>query len=272
MSEMRQPQWRPRISTDEMMGRLILAALVVGAFVFLGLWLRSGSLLDWFATVTALSCFTFFGGTLRGTPLEIKSGAAAQTSRFAPLLDALSEHPLLRALTSNIALRIGTAVTFGIVIASIEQLVGSILFGWTDLPHIITGLLSLALVLFPVHFGLALLRTRRRYRASDWIRTVKAGVEVALGMSFIELSPLRAALLGAALRTGATVLVRAIAVLVFPPLFDNWFAVGFIAVVAVTLIVGGDTLAYLIRSTTWVRNEALPTEHEALPTEHEEGD
>lgn len=227
--------------------RLVLILLVVGAFVLLGLWLRSGSLLDWFTTVAVTTATAFFGNALRGTPLDARR-PPSDSSRFGPLIDALAAHPLLKYLTTNLALRVIASIAFAVAVATFEQGVTSLLFGASELPPIVKGIFGLALVLLPTYFLLGLVRIRRDYQQSPWIAQVLQALAHAVGLRVVELTPMRRVVVWSLLTTLGAVIMRVVAVLLFPSIFGNYYALGFFALILIALLLGGETIFAVFRN------------------------
>jgi len=236
------------LSTDVLLGRLILAVLVVGSFVALGLWLNTTSALGWFATFVVMTLMTLIGTKLRGPRTDDRHGFRERLrGRFATLIEAIEEQPFLRWSATTMAAHVFSAMVVGIVVATAEQGVGATLFG-TSSSSLGSGLIALAVVLFPTYALMAIYRSRFTYSTSLWIEKVKVGIQEAFNLEIGELRPIPRAIVGAALRTAIAVVCRVLAVLVLPAIFSNWFAVLFFAGVAIAMIVGGDTIFSLIRA------------------------
>jgi hypothetical protein len=241
---------------QEMLGRLILALVSVGAFVALGLWMAEGALLEWFSTLLVITVSLLVSAALRGNRLD--GSGKPRGGRFAPLLGSLGEHPWTRILTTDLALRIGGAISIGLLVASAERFIAA-QFPFGTAP-MVSGLISLAAVLIPLYTLMNFLQSRHTYATSEWWQEVKSGAlivlpEQARAALTAKRSALQTALIGATGRTSLSLILRAVAIAVLPLIFSSPFAIAFFGLVAVAIVIGGDALVSIVRH---VSSTAIP--------------
>lgn len=228
--------------------RLIIVGLPLAAFVFLVLALRSGPFFEFVVTATVMSILAFFGGVLRGTPADgVTPFNPNLTSRFGLLRDAIAAHPIWRVFVSSLALRVGSATVFGILIATLIQGVHAALFEESGMPYLVSGVLSQAIVLLLTYWLLGYLRSLRHYVQSPWIADINAGIEHALGRGLRDLPTWQRTLVMAVLSTLGAVVARVVTLLLLPVLFSNWFFVGFLVCTVLALAYAGDVLVPKLR-------------------------
>lgn len=229
--------------------RLIIVGLPLAAFVFLVLALKSGPFFEFVVTATVMSILALFGSVLRGTPADgVTPFNPKLTSRFGLLRDAIAAHPIWRLFVSSLALRVGSATAFGILVATLIQGVHAALFGESGMPYLVSGVLSQAIVLLLTYWLLGYLRSLRHYVQSPWIADINAGIEQALGRGLRDLPTWKRTLAMAVLATLGAVVARVITLLSLPMLFSNWFFVGFFVCIVLSLAYGGDVLLPWVRS------------------------
>jgi hypothetical protein len=241
---------------QEMLGRLILAVVSVGAFIALGLWMAEGSLLEWFSTLLVITVSLLFSAALRGNRLD--AAGKPRGGRLAPLLAPLGEHPWLRILTTDLAFRIGGAFSIGFLVASAERFIAALFPSGTA--PMVSALISLAVVLIPLYTVMNFMQSRHTYATSDWWQEVKSGAldvlpEQARTLLTAKRSPLQTALIGATGRTSLSLILRAVAISVLPLIFSSPFAIAFFGLVAIAIVIGGDALVSIVRH---VSSTAIP--------------
>jgi len=231
-------------SLNEIATRLLLAVLSVGAVVLLGLWLRTGSLLDWFSTALIVALSTPVHGSTR-TGKRIDKSRQTLTTRLQPLVETINEVTWLRPLTSILAVRIVAALGLGAAVATVEQLIVNYVLRQIGVPDPIASVLGLAMVLFCVYAAAGWFMTPTDPDQTTWGQRLTAGLQRTIGIE--HASPLSRALLMAGFRTAFGVLLRSLALLVLPAIYDNPYAIGFFAVLSVLLIIAADFVVDAVR-------------------------
>ncbi|MDQ4214067.1 hypothetical protein [Microbacterium capsulatum] len=268
----------PKITPSEAFGRVLVASLPVGAMIALGAMLIEGSLLTWFSTMIVMTAQALLGSPFRGVQIMRRvQELEANPSRFGELLDALSaflaSYPILRLMNANFLFLLARAVLFGIVIATFEQGVSGVLFGpsglfgSSGLSPLITGLVTLPLVLFPTYLTLNYLREKRTSSASPEVAVLWAAIEKARGAS---LTPGKRAALAAFVSVSGAVIIRATAIAIFPFIFASLPGKIFLVLIALWFVVNPEMPLSLLRMlvTAASRAEAHPNDPPA-PNERE---
>ena len=234
-------------TVDEILGRLLLAFFPVAAFAALGIGLKTTDLFNWYVTVLVITASTFVQALLRGPRLTQPTAKEARLAeRFGPLRDAVDAVPLLRRGVTANGYEFGAAVFFGIVVATLEQVLGAGMFSWAGQPS--DTLLSLFLVLFVAYFISGTIRGARLYESSEWTGKIKRALRHAAGLQALQLSERMATALSALLRAALGVAVRVIALLILPTVFGSGWIVAALVLTALTFVVGFDTLPAVLRA------------------------
>jgi hypothetical protein len=249
-------------SPDEIKVRLFLSVTAVAIFVLLGLWLRTDSLLAWFSTALIVALVSLIHSTTLATNFNRQpSNLESFRARFESLVQAVNEVPALRPFTTSLAVKIFVAIVFGFVVASIEQLVVVKALDSFGVPTEIVGVLSLALVLFPIYATTGYLQLKNGRTAATWLQRLEDAVADLFGVDRRRLGAVPYALGAAAFRTAASVLLRSLALLILPQVFDNPYAIACVSVTAVFAIVTGDYMVHILRTSI---REAIPKRSSSL--------
>lgn len=224
---------KPLIQTPELQAllvRVILAALAVGAFVTLGLALSETSVFDWALTVATLTATSLISGVFGSIQLpEAKSGKSGA------VLAILASHPFLRVLARDRAAQIGAALLFGVTAATMKTALAA---SMTGVNPAVASIASLMVVLMGAYF----LTERFIPRTPDWLDSL---LDVLVPSA--DRAPSVVALRNAAAKTLIAVALNSAATFLGPVIFSNGWAVTFVAVLALFLLVGWDTLLQLSR-------------------------
>lgn len=234
-------------TTDEILGRLLLAFFPVAAFAALGLGLQTTDLFNWYVTVMVITATTFTQALLRGPRLtQLTVTEATLAARFGPLRDAIDAVPLLRKGTTANGYQFVVAMLFGIFVATLEQVLGAGLFSWAGQPS--DTLLSLFIVLFVAYFIAGTMRGAHLYESSEWMGKIKEGLHHATGLQKRPLSARTRTGISALLRAAFAVAVRIFALLVLPTVFGSGWMVAALVLAALTFVVGFDTVPGILRA------------------------
>jgi len=234
-------------TVDEILGRLLLAFFPVAAFAALGLGLQTTDLFNWYVTVLVITASTFIQALLRGPRLTQPTEKEARLAeRFGPLRDAVDAVPLLRKGTTANGYEFGAAVFFGMLVATLEQVLGAGMFSWAGQPS--DTLLSLFLVLFVAYFISGTIRGAHLYESSEWMGKIKKGLRHAAGLQSLQLGERTTTVISALLRAAVGVAVRVFALLILPTVFGSGWMVAALVLTALTFVVGFDTLPAVLRA------------------------
>lgn len=236
---MSEPKEAPRIeipALEQMVGRVILAAIAIGATVALAMGLReSGTALAFLMTASSVATSIFLSGALdRVRPVS------RPTTSFAIVVEGLRKHWLAKFLTNDKTAQWLFAITVGLIVAVLDSWLqkmfwpGQAVLVWQQL-------LTLALLLFPGYLVLSLIFPRDR---AAWVVQVEDGLREMFKISKRETEPnyiLRA--IGRAFaRTGATVVVRALATIVVTFLTSSWLLMLAAGLIVLFLVAGGEVI------------------------------
>lgn len=229
------PVWK------EMKVRMFITGLVIIAFVLLGLWLHTNSWLSAFTTVIVVAVSTILHATLRGQAVKPKRDKPANDEANR-LVGTVRESQLLRPLTTESAGRATGALLLGAGVALAEILVQTLLF--SDAQFWLSGIASLSLVLFPMYACIGIYESRQEYtRATSWTTRLHedftAWVSVTFHLDVRGLKPVAAAIVWAATRTLISALTRMLMMVILEPVFNSWYAIGFLGATGFTLVVVG---------------------------------
>lgn len=244
------------LNLQAMIARLVLALLVTGTVVTLGIWANTGpeGLFAWLTTAITGTVALLTSGALRRMAV-----APRAASRLAAPIEILRTHPHLRILATDRAARVGVAIVFGLLLASAASGVSAgLLAGIQDANW--RAALSLTLVGIPAW---TLVGLASRPDPDTFGARLARAVGEAAGIEARDLGRVGGAIGWAVLRTAGTVIVRAVALLAFPLIFSNQWAIAFFALVAITVITGGDVLLELAHA---LRRPA--TDHDASGAVH----
>lgn len=231
----------PTPTLQEMGARLVIAVLVVGAFVSLGMWASSTNVFTWLATAVAAGVALTISGTLRNASLK-----NLEASRFSSVINVIREHPLLNRLVTDRAARAVVAIGFGVLVASLESVVASTLLAGLTWPDLAKGLLSISIVLLPTWTAVGMLVAPN---PKSWGARMIRELTSATGLGKLgDANRFLRALGVALLRTSGTVIGRTALVLVLPMIFESIWATIFLAITAVTLITAGDFIAGVLKA------------------------
>jgi hypothetical protein len=248
-----------RFTLNEIGGQVTMAVLVVGGTALVLVGLSVTSVLDWVTTAAILTATVYFSGMLRGTRVEPD---ADTSGRFAEVFGLLRRNPWTGWATKGETLRLVMAAGFGALIATLEQGIAAVLFGNSGWPSWLTGTISLSIVLLPTYFLIGLARLRARYQSSEWLGSLRAAVERLLNVETVQMRPWLQVLVAAALKTFASVTLRAIAVVILPPIFGNWYFVGGFVAFTVALIAAWPRIGDWLRTRRLEREESHGTRPE----------
>ncbi len=237
---------------DEMIGRVILAAIAIGAGVALAMGLReSGTALAFLLTAGSVAASVLLSGSLdRVRPVS------RPTTAFAIVIDGLRKHWLARFLTSDRTAQWLCAAGVGLVVAVLD----SGLQGWFWPGQEVTPwqqLLSLSVLLLPGYVALGVILPRDR---AAWTIQVESGLREMLKLPprTAEPSLIPRAIGRAVARTGATVIVRMVSILLVTWLTSSWLLMLAAGLITLFLIAGGEVVAQLRTIVASARNGEDP--------------
>lgn len=241
----------------EMLGRLVLSLLATGAIVALAVGLREqGSALDLLVTAASVAVTIALSGIL-GSVRPVSE----PTTAVATILAGLRTHPLARLVLSDRAVQLvlATATGFAVALASTELQA----WLWPGAPatpwH---QLVSLAIVLLPMWVLAGLLLPRER---APWVVQVEAGFRELLRLPerVEEPSTVARAVVTAVLRTAATVLVRAVSIVLLGWILSSPWLIAAFALALVFLLAGGEVVGQLATAVNSMRGVGAHVDEKA---------
>lgn len=200
----------------------LIGGLLAGGFVAcLGIWVNSGGGLSWFTTAVVVGISTLLRTRAQGiaTPPRVSSWLQGLDKVFEGVRERFGE------FSQELFFRITWAVLFGITIATLEQsVVVNVFFQGATMPAGLKGLLSLPIVLIPTYFVLGLFTMGQERVTPSWLRLVREGLREWLHIPEVDFTdhPKLKVLANAALRGVSSTMVRGLAMVVFPVIFDSW--------------------------------------------------
>lgn len=238
---------------DEMIGRVILAAIAIGAGIALAMGLReSGTAIAFLLTAGSVAASVLLSGTLdRVRPVS------RPTTAFATIVEGLRQHWLARFLTSDRTAQWLCAAVVGLVVAMLD----SGLQAWFWPGQEVTPwqqLLSLTILLLPGYVALGIILPRDR---AAWTIQVEKGIREMLKLAprTAEPSLIPRALGRAVARTSATVAARALSILLVTWLTSSWLLMLAAGLIALFLIAGGEVISQLRTIVASARGERTDT-------------
>lgn len=224
---------------SEMTGRIVLAALLIGATVALAMGLReSGTALAFLLTAASVTTSVALSGSLdRVRPVS------RPTTGLAIILDGLRQHWLLRMLTTDKTAQWACAAALGLVVALADSGLQAWLWpGVQVTPWMQVA--SLGLILLPAYLFVSLALPRPR---AGWVVDVERGARELLHIAPRTEEPgVIARAIGRSLaRTAATVTARVISILAVSWLTSSWLLMLAAALIALFLIAGGEVIGQL---------------------------
>lgn len=224
---------------QEMIGRVVLAAIAIGAAMALAMGLReSGTALAFLLTAASVAVSVYLSGTLdRVRPIS------RPISGFETIVDGLRQHWLARFLTTDKTAQWLCAGLLGLLIATIDSAVqnwfwpGQEVGPWQQL-------LSLAIVLLPGYVAVGILFPRNR---AAWAIQVEAGMREVLKIKPRTEEPnvIARAIQRALARTAATVVARTLTIVLVSFLTSSWLLMLAAGLIALFLLVGGEVIGQL---------------------------
>lgn len=234
-------------TTDEIFGRLLLAIFPIATFACLGLGLQATDLFGWYVTVIVITTTTLIHALLRGPRLDGPTPRESKLAeRFGPLREAVDAVPLLQKANTQMGYQFVIALTFGIIVATLEQIVAGWMFTWAG--ETSGTLLSLFLVLSVAYFIAESIRGSHKYESSEWMGKLTDALRHATDMEARELRASTKALISALTRASLSVIARVIAMLILPMVFSNGWMVAALVLCALGIIAGFDTIPALFKA------------------------
>lgn len=229
----------------------ILGAVATAGLPALALWALAqeldASLLSIVAAWLALTASILFSRILDGVKIDLEG------TRFERTAAALSEGRLARLLTRSFALRLSVAATVALAVALLEAPLHTALtgFGWGE-P--VTGIVSLALLLFPTWVALHAATRASSHRRPSFFAAVGASFVEDLGHRIQTAGRWEAALIFGVVNTTLAVVGRAFILAAVP-----WLAARPLLLVAVAAV-GALTLLFAPEILVAVRKKIAEVE------------
>ena len=249
------------LDLSTLVARLVLALMMGGTFILLGLWLREGEALGFAATLVSVAVTWYLMSSLRGRRVGPPTAAAA---RLQPLVDALAEYPGGKIVGETGFKRGMGALGVGIVVALVERLLGSWLLSGLGLPPLWRGLVALAIILIPVYILMEWLVSRQSYTgtrfASKMLDAIWKVIKPDSTTAPWAETSLQAKVIGFGLsRVAVTLGARVVTQVLLPLVFTSWVSIGFVLALIVTCIAGWPLIASLIRALRKNSTTTVPT-------------
>lgn len=253
------------LSLNVMVGRLILAVLVVGPLLLVAMDLSERDALDFVTTVVAFTVSTYVNRAALGARLG--DAEESTDNRFAGVLSTLAEHPIYRWIVTSHAYWIATGVGIGVAVALTENWLLKRWFGPDEFAYpgpsvveytVAQQTLVLFLILAVVYGAWSYVEERGRYAASEWRTRLRRELYGIVGADPETASRTTRIVVRAVSRSSLVTASRSAALLVLPAITDSTLLLTALALAVLAVIAGGPELAALLKRATATASWAAP--------------
>ncbi|MEX1078538.1 MAG: hypothetical protein WED09_05470 [Homoserinimonas sp.] len=257
------------LTTNHILGRVIAAAIPVGAIVALGVLLQTANLFSWVITFAIVTAVTFFRNRNLGPELSGMADRDIPDDRpFARLMRAVARAPWVRRIDTNKGARLLISLILGALVATMVPIVATTMLGGLD--ETSGSLVAMSLVLAIVYFTEERVRAAYNHQPPPWVQEI---VDALWGLirrlihrlTLLETKPIKfgpnaSAASWALLRATVSVVGKAFAIWLLPTVFSDPVAIIFVALVLLSLIIWLETI-----SKWWKTNVLRPQPSADIP-------